>query len=286
MEKDTILYVIKKSEEYLKNQGIESPRLDAEVLLADMLGLERIRLYTNFDKKLNEAEKDAYRKRIKDRVTFKPIAYITNKKDFYHSTFYVDQNVLIPRPETEELIEWVLKELEKDKSYKILDLGAGSGCIGISLKKEFPDLEVVLSDISQEALDIARNNTDSILGNEVTGVSFLQSDLFNDFPPELKFDRIVSNPPYIPEDEKKDIMPDVVDFEPHQALFLSDPETFFTKMLETAKDFLKQEGIFYMETHTKWATRISELGEKFGYTNMEIKKDISGKNRMVKLCYG
>lgn len=284
MEKDTILYVLKKSEEYLSNHGIENPRLDTEVLLADMLGMERIRLYTNFDKKLNEKEKDVYRQRIKDRATHKPVAYIIRKKEFYKSAFYVDQNVLIPRPETEELLEWISNDLEKDTKYKVLDLGTGSGCIGVSLKKDFPELELVLSDISKEALDIAQKNCQEILG-EVAGVSFVQSAFFDEFSSDWKFDKIVCNPPYIPIEEKGEVMLDVVEFEPHQALFLENPEEFYTKLLKDATQFLNPQSVFYLEIHPKWAEYISKKALGFGYKEAETKKDLSGKDRMLKLMF-
>ncbi|MCB1178588.1 MAG: peptide chain release factor N(5)-glutamine methyltransferase, partial [Leptospiraceae bacterium] len=115
-EKDTILYILTKSQEYLKNLGVPNPRLDAEILLSDLLSLERIKLYSNFDKKLSEVIKNEYRKRIKERGNFKPVAYITGKKYFYKSEFIVNQTVLIPRPETEELVEWIL---EKEREVKL-----------------------------------------------------------------------------------------------------------------------------------------------------------------------
>ena len=281
MEKDTILYVLTKSQEYLGKRQIPNPRLDAELILSDVLNMERIKLYSNFDKKLTEPEKDNYREKIKARGEFKPVAYIIGKKNFYKSSFLVNEKVLIPRPETEELLEWVSKEIKGEDSLFVLDLCAGSGCIGISLKKDFPKIALTMTDISQDALDVAGANANSILSN--TEVSFLKSDLFDSFEENLKFNFILSNPPYIPIQEKETIMPDVLNFEPHLALFLEEPEVFYQKLLKGAYKYLSQPGFLYLETHPDWANKISEMSKEFGFTSSQVKKDLSNKDRFVKL---
>ena len=281
MEKDTILYVLTKSQEYLGKRQIPNPRLDAELILSDVLNMERIKLYSNFDKKLTEPEKDNYREKIKARGEFKPVAYIIGKKNFYKSSFLVNEKVLIPRPETEELLEWVSKEIKGEDSLFVLDLCAGSGCIGISLKKDFPKIALTMTDISQDALDVAGANVNSILSN--AEVSFLKSDLFDSFDENLKFNFILSNPPYIPIQEKETIMPDVLNFEPHLALFLEEPQVFYQKLLKGAYKHLSQPGFLYLETHTDWANKISEMSKEFGFTLSQVKKDLSNKDRFVKL---
>ncbi len=281
MEKDTILYVLTKSQEYLGKKQIPNPRLDAELILSDVLNLERIKLYSNFDKKLTEEQKDTYRERIKSRGDFKPVAYITGRKNFYKSNFLVNASVLIPRPETEELIEWVSEGIQGETSLSVLDLCSGSGCIGISLKKDFPQINITLSDISKDALTVAANNAKEILpGMEIT---LVESDLFDSISTETRFDLILSNPPYIPIQEKTSLMVDVLNYEPHLALFLDEPETFYKKLLAGAYKHLAENGSIYMETHSDWAKPISQMSQDFGFKSSLIKKDLSNKERFVKL---
>jgi release factor glutamine methyltransferase len=278
-EKDTILYVLTKSQEYLKSSGIPSPRLDAELLLSEVLGIERIRLYSNFDRKLTEEEKDKYRVFIKERATCKPVAYIIQKKAFYKSNFYVNESVLIPRPETEELVDWVISDTS-DGDFEILDLGTGSGCIGISLQQSRPYWKVFISDLSADALEVAQKNSREILGKELI---FFHSDLFASIPETQKFDRIVSNPPYIPIQEKPQIMKDVLDFEPHLALFIEDSENFFLNFLQQAKERLKPQGKIYLEIHPDFSKKIQEISKDLHYSSCTIKQDFSNKDRMVRI---
>lgn len=278
LEKDTILYVITKSQDFLKSKGIPSPRLDAELLLADLIGMERIQLYSKFDRKLTEEEKDQYRVRIKRRGLFEPVAYILGKKNFHKFQFNVNSSVLIPRPETEELLEWILSE-NSLSSRSILDLGTGSGCIAICLKSERPDWIVHALDNSTEALKVAIGNAEKILLNE--GIQFFESNWFSNLP-DKKYQILVSNPPYIPYEEKKDMMEDVIKYEPHTALFLENPESFYTMFLESSKRYLDMNGKIYLETHPDWAYPIQEMAESLGF-HAEIKQDYSKKNRMVRI---
>jgi release factor glutamine methyltransferase len=277
-EKDTILYVLTKSQEYLKTKGILNPRLDAEILLSELLSLQRIKLYTNFERKLTEPEKDQYRDKIKRRGNNEPVAYIVGKKSFYKSEFKVNSSVLIPRPETEELLEWILSE-NSLSSRTVLDLGTGSGCIAISLKLERPEWDITALDISDDALKLAIENSNQLLGEGK--ISFLKSDWFSKIE-NIKFSIIVSNPPYIPLNEKDSLMKDVLQFEPHLALFLKNPEEFYKMFLEKSKESLESNGKIYLETHHDWAIKIQEIGNSLGLKS-EIRQDISKKNRMVKL---
>ena len=281
MDKATILYVLTKSQEFLGKKQITNPRLDAELILSQVLNMERIKLYSNFDKKLTEPEKDSYREKIKARGEFKPVAYILGNKNFYKSNFFVNEFVLIPRPETEELVEWVSKEISPQKKWSVLDLCTGSGCIGISLKKDLPEIELVLSDISKDALEIAKENGKKLISE--FDMTFVESDLFDSFGNDLKFDFIVSNPPYIPIEEKPTIMVDVINFEPHLALFLNDPESFYLRLLTGVLKHLKENGAFYMETHPDWIKRIVEMSLNLGFKSNSIRKDLSQKERFIKL---
>ncbi len=275
MEKDTILYVLTKSKEFLEQKLIPNPRLDTEILLSNLLNLPRIKLYSNFDKILTEEEKDNYRSRIKKRAEHFPVSYIVNKKDFYKSTFFVNESVLIPRPETEELVEWFLKENLVNQ--KILDLGSGSGCIGITVKLEKPSVEVYFSDISKEALEVTKKNYDEIIKSEEQ--VFFESDFCESLIGT--FDFIISNPPYISIEEKKTIMKEVLDFEPHLALFVEDFHSFHKKLLSSAKSKLNENGKIYLETNPLFIDDLVEIGKEF-FQNFEIKKDYSGKNRFIK----
>ncbi|NBU98094.1 MAG: peptide chain release factor N(5)-glutamine methyltransferase [Spirochaetia bacterium] len=277
-EKDTILYVLTKSQEYLKTKGILSPRLDAEILLSELLSLQRIKLYTNFERKLTESEKNLYRDKIKRRGNNEPVAYITGKKSFYKSEFKVNSNVLIPRPETEELLEWILSE-NSLSNRRVLDLGTGSGCIAISLKLERPDWNVVALDISDGALQIAIENSNQLLGDRK--ITFLKSDWFSNIEKD-RFSIIVSNPPYIPLNEKDSLMQDVSQFEPHLALFLAKPEEFYKMFLEKSIEFLESNGKIYLETHHDWAIKVQDIGSSLGFKT-ELRQDLNKKNRMVKL---
>ncbi|MBM9500040.1 peptide chain release factor N(5)-glutamine methyltransferase [Leptospira sp. 201903071] len=278
---DSILSLLKKSEEFLKKKEISSARLDAEILLADLLNLQRVKLYVNFERLLNETEKNAYRERIVERSKNKPTSYITGQKAFYNSLFYVNENVLIPRPETEELVEKILLDFKDEaKEIKVLDLCTGSGCIGISLKIARNDWNLSLSDISKEALEVAEKNTIQILG-DTNHIQFFESDLFSSIPRESKFDLIATNPPYIPNSDKESMMKDVVDYEPHLALFLENPKEFLMNLIEAAYSYLNPGGKFYMETLPSLANILVTESIDKGWTNGKMEKDLSGKDRFV-----
>lgn len=279
MEKDTILYVLTKSKEYLEQKNIPNPRLDAEVLLADTLQLERIKLYSNFDRKLTETEKDNYRVKIKSRADFKPVSYLTNKKGFYKFVFYVNEAVLIPRPETEELVEWCLSFSKPEDNQKVLDLGTGSGCIGISIQLERPNFKVEFSDISESALEIAKRNFAELVTEKE--FIFYHSDLFDKI--DQKYSLIISNPPYIPFKEKDSMMADVVSYEPHTALFVEDILSFHRKLFRAAKLRLTSDGILFLETHPEYIDEIAKIGLEEEFNEFTIKKDYSNKKRFLKL---
>ncbi|EMJ94408.1 peptide chain release factor N(5)-glutamine methyltransferase [Leptospira alstonii] len=280
---DSILTLLKKSEEFLKKKEIQSARLDAEVLLADLLNLQRVKLYVNFERLLTETEKNAYRERILERSKNKPTAYITGQKAFYNSVFFVNEKVLIPRPETEELVEKVLLDFKGvEDRQNVLDLCTGSGCIGISLQLARKDWNLTLSDISKDALEIAQKNAAQILGDG-KHIQFLESDLLASIPEELKFDLIVTNPPYIPTSDKTEMMKDVIDYEPHLALFLENPKEFLFKLIEEARLHLKEDGKFYMETLPSLAGVLVSDSITKGWKDGRVEKDFSGKERFVVL---
>lgn len=210
----------------------------------------------------------------------KPIQYILGETEFYGMKFFVNENVLIPRPETEELVEWILKDTE-NQDLKIIDIGTGSGCIPIVLKRNLPEAEIFALDFSEKALETAQNNAEF----QQTEIQFLQNDFLNmDFETLPSFDIIVSNPPYIVENEKEEMSENVLKYEPHSALFVPNDDAliFYKKLIEFAQTNLKPNGKIYVEINQNLAKETEELFRK-SFENVELKKDISGNFRMIKL---
>lgn len=216
----------------------------------------------------------------------KPIQYIIGSTEFYGLSFLVNEHTLIPRPETEELVSKVLADhssRSNDSKLTILDIGTGSGCIAVTLAKHLSDAHVTAIDISEDALKIAKQN--AIL-NEVN-VSFLKGDIlkFDDvILDQAPFDVIVSNPPYVRNSEKSEIRPNVLDHEPHQALFVNDndPLVFYRSICEFAVNHLKPKGILYFEINEYLGQDMVELVESYEFQNIELIKDMAGKDRMLK----
>ncbi|GBF48593.1 release factor glutamine methyltransferase [Leptospira ryugenii] len=277
---NNILHFLNKSTDFLKKKGIPSARTDAEWILADLLRLTRIQLYAKFEMPLSSKEIEEYRERIVDRSKSKPVAYIIGKKGFHQFDFFVNESVLIPRPETEELVELIRLRYEKeDKPLQLWDLGTGSGCIGLSLAKLFPHFFVTLTDISEESLNVAKKNAENLQVND--RCNFILSDLANKLSSEVKFDLILSNPPYIPLEEKEDIMKDVVAYEPHQALFIENIFEFHKQIFQSFADHLIPTGVFAIETHPKFIHKLADLASTFSLGDIEIIKDSSSKDRFI-----
>jgi len=231
-------------------------------------------------------------------LTHEPIQYIMNKSWFYGLELYVDKSVLIPRPETEELIDWIVKdviasgkavfqkaanEADVTKQLKILDIGTGSGCIALALKKTMPKAEVWGCDISDEALNVARRNGSALdIRVDFQGIDFLDEEMQKSLP---TVDIIVSNPPYIPIKQKSGMNANVVEHEPHVALFVPDDDAliFYKSIVAFAKKRLYEGGAIYLEIHEEYGSEVVKLFKAEGYTNVELKEDMQGKDRMVKV---
>ena len=209
----------------------------------------------------------------------KPIQHITQKAFFYDHFFYVNENTLIPRPETEELIELIRNDFPQDKKLSIVDLGTGTGCIPITLSKLFPNAQVSALDVSSKALEVAQLNAKNLAAS----VHFIQQDLLQNFELNEKFDIIISNPPYIRNLEKSEMHQNVLDFEPHLALFVEDhdPLIFYRKVFDFAEKHLKENGTIYCEINQYLGDETKQIFEK-KYPNTQIIKDISGNDRMLK----
>lgn len=230
-----------------------------------------------------EIQEDSYQNIlniIRDLKLYKPIQYILGETIFYNLTFNVTPGVLIPRPETEELVDWIIKE-NPDKYKRILDIGTGSGCIAISLAKNLPESVVYASDISTEALTVTNNN--SKLNN--VDIQIIQLDILNpDNQLNEKFDIIVSNPPYVTEKEKNLMHKNVLNFEPQLALFVPDnkPLLFYSAIIDFGINHLNPGGKIYFEVNESFGKETVLLLEERGFQNISLKKDINGKDRMLK----
>jgi release factor glutamine methyltransferase len=213
-----------------------------------------------------------------------PIQYILGTADFYSIPFEVNSSVLIPRPETEELVDLIISENSTSIGKNILDIGTGSGCIAITLQKNIKTAHVYAVDISAEALNVARRNA---VQNQ-TDVTFIQTDILQlekaqkDIP--YTFDIIVSNPPYIKQEEKKEMEQNVLDFEPHLALFVpdQDPLLFYRHIAEFGKEKLKENGLLYFEINAACGEITCKMLQKKGYNKVQLIKDLSGKDRIIK----
>lgn len=206
-----------------------------------------------------------------------PVQYILGEAWFYDRPFYVNPHVLIPRPETEELVREVLKHKPLQR---VLDIGTGSGCIPITIKLEHPATEVSALDISVQALDVARHNANTLQAE----INFVLCDVLNDVIPFQQLDVVVSNPPYIAWQERKDMEKHVLDFEPHLALFVADddPLIFYRVIAQKANALLKDGGIVLVEINARYGQAVAALFTDCGYSQVEVLKDITGKDRMVK----
>lgn len=212
-----------------------------------------------------------------------PIQYLLGKTHFYGLEFEVNENVLIPRPETEELVEWIINEnskTDKSKKIKILDIGTGSGCIAISLAKNIPNAEVYAIDVSKKAIETAKRNA---IRNNVE-VTFILQDILKTDELKCNFDIIVSNPPYVRNLEKEEIKKNVLDYEPHLALFVEDNDAliFYRKIAELAKKNLSENGQLYFEINQYLGKEMTNLLEKLDFKKIELRKDIYNNDRMTK----
>ena len=253
------------------------------LILEEKQQLKRIDLALNSDLTFSNEEIQLWNSILEKLQQEIPIQYILGKTSFYGLNFEVNATVLIPRPETEELVEWIIKDgavFRNDKELKILDIGTGSGCIAISLAKNIPNAQVFAIDVSEKALAIAKKNAEI---NEVN-VTFIQKNILETEDLEQKFEIIVSNPPYVRELEKQEIKKNVLDNEPHLALFVEDNDAliFYRKIAELALKNLSPKGQLFFEINQYLGREMMELLEKMGFKNIELRKDIYGNDRMIR----
>lgn len=277
--KNENIEILTKSIQYLKKFGVENARIDAEYIFANVLGIKRNALMLNFSREIKEEDKEKIREYIFRRGKKRePLQYILKEWEFYGLPFIVDERVLIPRPDTEILVEECKFLLEGKEEPKILDIGTGSGAISISLAKLFPKGKVFGADISRDALEVAQQNKEL---NKAENVTFVLSDVFQNVL-EKDFDLIVSNPPYIPMEEYEELMPEVKNYEPMTALTdKGDGYYFYRKISEEAMNFLKKGGYLAFEIGYNQGEEVSEIMKKIGYEVMGIIKDYGNNQRVV-----
>ena len=262
------------------------------ILTEYLHNLKRVDVALNPNFGLSDAEVDKWNTILAQLQQEKPIQYITGEAWFYGLRFEVNENTLIPRPETEELVEWILNSpnIHHSSPINILDIGTGSGCIPISLKANLPQANVSAIDVSQKALEVAKRNAEL---NKVE-INFIEANILevedlSQLPSPIihhpsSFNIIVSNPPYVRNLEKQEIKKNVLDYEPHLALFVEDTDAllFYRKIAQLALKNLTPNGLLFFEINQYLGKETVELLENLGFKNIELKKDIYGNNRMIK----
>ncbi len=276
-----VLDLIQWTTEYFKRCGIPGPRLDAELLLSHVLDTSRLQLYLRFEMPVYPEHLAAFRELIKKRVAHAPVSYLTNRKEFFSLDFYVDSRVLIPRPETEVLVENVLQTQEPQ--CQLIDIGTGSGAIAISLAVNRPEWEMTATDISADALEVAQKN--AVAHKCADRLTFLQGNLFEPLEelPNPRFDWIVSNPPYVSTAEYPSLLPDVRDHEPETALLAgADGLDVITCILEDAPRFLKPGGRVGLEIGHNHGPDVQDIVQSnSAYVGCQVINDYSGVERVV-----
>jgi release factor glutamine methyltransferase len=286
---ETIEELIRWSSVFLSSKGFQTSRLDTELLLCSVLGCRRIDLYLRFDQPLSRLELSSFKSILIRRLNHEPIAYIIGYRDFMSLRFQVDPNVLIPRSETELLVERAIefaKTLDGE-SLKVLEIGTGSGCIGISLLHYLAHCSLVGWDISPGALRISKANA-SACGIDESRLDFQQKDMLdeNSWYGIGKFDIIICNPPYIGVKEKEHLARSVIEFEPEIALFAeSDGLAFYTCLAEYAREHLTEKGRIFLEIGSGQANDVSRILSSYGWRDIELRKDYSRHDRIIEGYY-
>lgn len=274
----TVLNMLEWATEYFQGKKVKSPRLSIEWLLAEVLSIKRLDLYLSFDRPLSTEELQTLKPLIKRRAEHEPLQYITGETDFHHVKIKVEPGVLIPRQETEELVDLILQTYSGETDLKVLDIGTGSGCIPIALKSMQPGWEIHATDVSPKALEVAKKNAEL---NEVD-VQFVEDDIFTPsaFPSEMKFDLIISNPPYILSSEKETLDKEVKLYEPELALFCSSIEKMYGAIEDFSVAHLSEQGRIFLELHENYSEEIIAIFQASKWDAF-LKKDYGKKTRFL-----
>lgn len=274
----TVLSMLKWATTYFKEKGIRNPRYSIEWLLAFVLDKKRLDLYLVYDRPITKKELSQLKPLVQRRAVHEPLQYITGETDFFGTKITVKPGVLIPRMETEQLMEIVLDKTEALESPNVLDIGTGSGCIPIALKNARPYWNLFATDISDEALSIAQQNA-TLNGTDIT---FVKDDVYSpSFPSEkILFDVIISNPPYILKDEHETLDKEVREFEPELALFCDSTKNMYGAIQKFSTSFLNKNGLLFLELHENHADEVAKLFTQTGW-NTAIQKDYDKRDRFL-----
>lgn len=275
----SVLEIIKRTTGFFEQRGVETPRLNAELLIGHALGLKRMQLYLQFERPLTETELEKIRPLVKRRGGREPLQYIMGETEFSGLKLKVDRRALIPRPETERLIELVMQHFASPPA-TVLDLGTGSGAIALALAKAWPEAVVTAVDKSEDALALARENAEACaLGGRVT---FVSSDWLAGIPTGQKFALIVANPPYLSDEETAAAQPEVKDFEPRMALSAgTNSAADLERIIRTARPYLTPGGLLACETGIAQHQALVALATAEGYSRAESLRDLTGRERYL-----
>ena len=278
----TLLEILQSTTAYFTKHKIESPRLNAEHLIAHVLKMSRLQLYLEFETKLNEQELSQLRDLVRRRGQGEPLQHLLGTVEFCGQTFLCDKRALVPRPETEELVELVISETGNRKPERIVDVGTGSGIIALSLAAKFPEAKVVAVDVSEDALSLARENAARL--GFTDRVQFQKSDLLENF--SERFDLIVANLPYVSMQDRQSLAREVL-HDPDVALFAGEKgDELVRRLIEQAPAHLKPGGLLALEIGINQAEGLTEFLRQKNYQDIEAKKDYSGIARFVLAKYG
>lgn len=275
-----IIDIIDWGKDFFAGKGIESSRLNIELILCNVLKIDRIKLYISYDLPLQQHELAQIRDMVKRRAKREPLQYILGSTSFMGLEIMVDANVLVPRPETEELVELVIKNHQSDKDIRILDIGTGSGCIAIALSHFLPESDVLGIDISESALNLAKKNSEL---NILKKISFEKKDFLKNCNFLGNYNVIVSNPPYISKKEYEGSDEKEIFYEPRQALTDEDDGlVFYRKFADTFRNLLSEGGRFYVELGYNQSVELAEIFEN-DY-DIIVHKDFAGIERIIEGC--
>jgi release factor glutamine methyltransferase len=274
----TVLSMLEWATDYFEQREVPSPRMSIEWLLADVLDIKRLELYMKFDRPLSPQELSELRPLVKRRAMHEPLQYITGHTDFMNVRLTVTPDVLIPRMETEQLVEIILDRHPSEEPHTVLDVGTGSGCIPIAIQKECASWQTYGIDISEDALTVAHQNAEA---NQVE-VHWQQQDMRALDQAKLPdtFDIIISNPPYILESERENLEPQVEKYEPGLALFCDSPAQYYEPVIRFASDRLRKGGYLYLELHDQHADAIREKFEESSW-KIEVISDYDSNPRFL-----
>ena len=279
----TVGRILKWCEEFFRTKGSATARLDAEILLAHVLGCSRVRLYVDWRKVVNPAERAALRSLVARRGEGEPVAYLVGKREFWSLEFKVDRRVLIPRPETEHVVEAVLEMVDRFhfSSPRVADIGTGCGNIACALAKSLPTAKICASDISQDALEVAEENARSLGLSE--RIEFLAGDLTEPLRERGGFDVVAANPPYVAPEEWREVPVDVRCYEPRAALCDQEPDGLgmVRRLLKESPAVLNRPGVLVCEIGHRQAESAERAAVEIGYREVSFRKDYSGKRRVL-----